>query len=98
MHYLESKPASRIALAIVSALWLLWQCIRWPVLAFLIVLEPVARVLLSGFALIGTLTALFFEFVVARSAFPFWGMLAVSLGAFGVLVLYYGLICVLSPD
>jgi hypothetical protein len=37
--------------------WLLWQAIRWPVLALLIVLEPVIRVVLCGFALLGTLTA-----------------------------------------
>jgi hypothetical protein len=98
MHDANSKSASPIALVAVSALWLLWQCIRWPVLAFLIVLEPVARAVFAGFALIGTLTAFFFEFVVGRSAFPFWGMLAVSLGAFGVLVLYYALIRWLSPD
>jgi hypothetical protein len=76
-------------------LWCAWQAIRWPLLAVFVILEPVVRVVLSVFALIITLTALLFEFASSRP-FPFFGVLAVALGAFGLLVLYEGLLRLLS--
>ena len=99
MHELDSKSGPPLALHVAAVLgWLVWQAVRWPVLALLVVLEPVVRIGLAGFALIGTLIAFFFEFLIARPDFPFLGMLAVSLGAYGVLALYYGLIRLLSPN
>jgi hypothetical protein len=77
-------------------LWLLWQAIRWPVLALLIVLEPVVRFVLCGFALLGTLTALMLRFTVDRTQFPFWGTLAVSVSCVGILILYYAVIRLFS--
>ena len=77
-------------------LWLLWQAIRWPVLALLIVLEPVVRFVLCGFALLGTLTALMLRFTVDRPQFPFWGMLGVSLSCVALQMLYYAAIRLFS--
>jgi hypothetical protein len=77
-------------------LWLLWQAIRWPVLTFLIVLEPLVRFVLCGFALLGTLTALMFRFTVDRPQFPFWGTLGLSLSCVGLLMLYYAVIRLFS--
>ena len=81
--------------AVLATLWCAWQAIRLPVLALLVILEPIVHVVLSGFALVVTLTAFFFEFAGTRP-FPFFGALAVALGAFGLLVLYEGLIQLLS--
>ena len=66
-----------------------------PVLALLLILEPVVRIVLSAFALLMTLTAFLFEFAGTRP-FPFFGALAVAIGAFCVLMLYEGLIQLLS--
>lgn len=84
--------SARVAIAL---LWCVWQAIRLPVLGLLVILEPVVRVVLTAFALIVTLTALLFELASSRP-FPFLGVLAVALGAFFLLVLYEGLIRVLS--
>jgi hypothetical protein len=45
-----------------GALWLAWQAVRLPVFAFLVVLEPIVRLVLSSAALLGVLTAFLFEF------------------------------------
>lgn len=70
-------------------LWIVWQVIRWPVLALLILLEPLVGVILYGLALLLFLTALLFRFAVNRPEFPFWTMIGVSLACIGVLMLYY---------
>lgn len=94
----NAKTAHRSVIATITrgALWCLWQAIRLPLLAFLIVLEPIVRIVLSGFALVSTFTAFLFEFESTRPDFPFWGMLAISLGCVGALALYSALIRVLS--
>lgn len=97
MHDFDRDPLESVAVPIVGGLlWLLWQAIRLPCLALLIVLEPLVRLALGGFALIGTLTAFLLEFATTLPNFPFWGMLAVSLGCVGVLALYYGAIRLFS--
>jgi hypothetical protein len=73
-----------------------WTLIRLPVLALLVILEPVARVALAGSALLLTLTALFWGALLGLSAFPFWGMLALAIGAWLVLGFYYVLVRLFS--
>jgi hypothetical protein len=95
----EGEPAEGRHLAARVALGLLlvtWTAIRLPLLAFLMILEPVVRVVLSGLALLVTLCALFLVAVTPSGTFPFWGMLAAGLGCFGLLTLYYGLMRLLS--
>ena len=43
-------------------LWVGWQCIRLPLLLFLLVLEPVVTLALGALALLGVLTALFWKY------------------------------------
>jgi hypothetical protein len=74
----------------------IWTAVRLPVLAVLVILEPVVRVVLAGFALLMTLTALFFACLRPLSAFPFWAMLAVATGSVGLLALYYALVRLFS--
>ena len=77
-----------------SLRWL-WRAACLPVLMVLVILEPVVTFLLSALALLGLLTTLFF-YLVGPSEFPFWTMLALSLGFAIALVPYYALIGLLS--
>ena len=61
-------------------------------LLVLVLLEPVVQSLLCAIALLAFATALFFRFVVGDPAFPFWGMLALSLICIMLLALYYRLV------
>ena len=63
-----------------------WRGIRIPVVAFLIVLEPIARFVLAAVALLGILVSFFFEFSGAAPRFPFWVVFGLSLGC-GALVI-----------
>lgn len=76
-------------------LWLAWQSVRLPVLAFLITLEPVVRFTLFTVALLGLLTALFFK-ALGTPHFPFWGMVGFSVGCTLLLMVYYALMRMLS--
>ncbi|HXS26368.1 MAG TPA: hypothetical protein VN730_01750, partial [Steroidobacteraceae bacterium] len=52
-------------------LWLLWQAVRLPLFLLLAVLEPVVSFVLGALALLGILTALFWE-AVHPAHFPFF--------------------------
>jgi len=86
-------PAGHVAWA---AARIVWTALRLPVLALLVILEPVVRFALAGFALLMTLTALFFACLRPLSAFPFWGMLAAAVGAVGLLAAYYAVVRLFS--
>ena len=92
-HAETSGLARVVALAIARAAW---TTLRLPILALLVILEPVIRLVLAGFALLITLTALFFACLRPLSAFPFWGMLAAAVAAVGLLALYYAVIRLFS--
>jgi len=83
------------------AVWMVvsltWKLLRFPALALLVILEPVARLLLAGFALLLTLTAFFLKLVMPASAHaPFWGLLALAVGCVALLTAYYAVLRVLS--
>ena len=73
-----------------------WTLIRLPVMALLVILEPVARVALAGFALLMTLTAFLWAALRGLSAVPFWSLLAIGIGALLLLALYYALMRLVS--
>lgn len=75
-----------------GALWLIWQTVRLPVFAFLVILEPIVRFVLSAVALLGVLMAFFFELSGVAPHFPFWGMLGFSVGCGLLLIAYYALL------
>lgn len=77
------------------ALTALWACARLPVLALLVIVEPVVRLTLSALALLLVLTALFLK-VESSRAIPFWGMLGSAVGCVALLALYQGFIRGLS--
>jgi hypothetical protein len=91
----ESVPLSRPSSGATLALRTVWACARLPVLALLVILEPLVRFALSSLALLLVLTALFLE-VASSRAIPFWGMLGMAVGCVALLALYQGLIRGLS--
>jgi hypothetical protein len=82
--------------ALAGIVWILWQAVRVPVLALLLMLEPIVSTLLVAAALMGTLTAFFWKLTSDRADIPFFGVLALSIGCFLVLILYHGVIRLLS--
>ena len=74
---------------------LLWQPVRLPILAFLVILEPIVSFLLGALALLGILTTLFFKLIGAPH-FPFWTMLAISISFVALLAVYEGLVKLFS--
>ena len=79
-----------------GAPWLIWQAFRLPVFAFLVILEPIIRIVLTAVALLGILMSFFFKFAGASPRFPFWGMLGFSVSCGLLLMLYYAAIRLLS--
>lgn len=73
-----------------------WQLVRPPLFTLLTLLEPVIREVLSLAMVLGIFATIVFELSAAGPQFEFLKMLALSLG-FGVaLVLYYGLLALVS--
>ena len=77
-------------------LWVLWQVVRLPVLAVLLVLEPVVNLILTAFGFLGIVVALILKLSGDLPQFPFWLMLAFSIGAILLLMAYHALIGVFS--
>jgi len=69
------------------ALAIAWRALCVPVHSVLALIEPIANIILGLLALLGICMSLAFRFV--RPGFPFWTMMAVSLGLFGALMLYH---------
>ena len=83
--------------AVWAVLCLSWKVIRFPAVAILIILEPVVRLLLAGFALLLTLSAFFLKSVMPPGTHvPFLGMLALAVGCMALLSAYYWILRVLS--
>jgi hypothetical protein len=76
---------------------MLWKLLSFPVLALLIILEPVVQLLLAGLALLLTLMAFFWEFAAPPALHPpFIGMLGAAVGCIAVLAVYYWILRLLS--
>ena len=92
----QSVERDRAAAVLAGVAWLLWQVIRWPVLALLVILEPVIRFILCGCALLGTLGAFLLKAIVHRPDVPFFGLLGLSISCVLLLALYYAAIRLFS--
>jgi hypothetical protein len=79
-----------------GALSVAWAALRLPLLALLVILEPVVKVLLAGSALLIVLTAVLFSLLEPLSRVPLGGMLAVAAGLVLLLALYYSLLRLLG--
>ncbi|MGH8261820.1 MAG: hypothetical protein ACREUG_19245 [Steroidobacteraceae bacterium] len=65
---------------------------RLPVLAVLLVLEPFVSLILTAFGFLGIVVALILKFSGDLPHFPFWLMMAFSVGAILLLMAYHALI------
>jgi uncharacterized membrane protein YccC len=79
-----------------GALWLTWQLVRLPVFTLFRVLEPFVRIALSAAALLGVLMAFLFRWLGNPPQFPFWRVLALSLGCALMLAAYQWLMRLLA--
>jgi hypothetical protein len=86
------QERSEVAL---PALRALWACVRFPVLALLVILEPVVGFALGALALLLVLSALFLRTMSSRPV-PFAAMLASGVGCVALLALYRAIIRLLS--
>lgn len=77
-------------------LWFLWQVVRLPILAVLLVLEPFVSLVLTAFGFLGIVVALILKLSGDLPHFPFWLMMAFSVGAILVLMMYHALIGIFS--
>ena len=77
------------------ALWVLWQCIRLPLLLLLTIVDPVVSFALAALALVGVLMALFWK-LTGPPHFPFLLTLGISLGFGFLLAGYQGLLRLLG--
>jgi hypothetical protein len=66
--------------AFCCALWLVWQCVRLPLLLFLAIIEPVVSFILGSLALLGILMT-FFWWSIGPPHFPIALMLGMSVSA-----------------
>ena len=73
-----------------------WNAIRVPVLGALVLIEPVVRIVCSCALILGVIASVVFELSAVGPRFPFLVMLGASLGFGALLVLYEGLIALLS--
>lgn len=77
-------------------LWIIWHAVRIPILASLLIFEPVVTLVLWGAALLGFLTSLLFEFSGAAPDFPLGIVISISVGCAVLLVAYRALLKFLS--
>ena len=98
MNALPSCPMDTIGAQSVSAAaaHLAWSVIRLPLLALLTLLEPVVRGIFCLAMVLGILAATVFELSAAGPRFEFLAMFAGSLGCGVALLVYYGLLALLS--
>jgi hypothetical protein len=73
-----------------------WNAIRVPVLGVLMLIEPVVRIICSFALILGIIASVAFEISAVGPRFPFLVMLGASLGFGAFLILYEGLIALLS--
>ena len=96
LPYDDRREVPRGQMLASSVLWILWQVVRLPVLAVLIVLEPFVNLILTGFGFLGIVVALILRFSGDLSHFPFWEMMAFSVGAILLLMVYHIVIGIFS--
>lgn len=96
IHDSRVEDRSVAADVVCGVLWILWHAVRIPILALLLILEPVVALVLWGAALLGVLTSLLFEFSGATPDFPFTLMISISIGCAVLAMAYHALVRLLS--
>jgi len=63
----------------ISVAGIIWSWVRAPIVAILVLFEPIVGFVLYALAILGLLTTFLLRFVDAGRHFPFWTMLCLSL-------------------
>lgn len=91
-QYSARKDQSGAAQLARKALSLIWQVVRIPFAAALVLIEPIVGFVLAGLAILGVIAALFRAVAGVGPNVAVWGMLALSGGSLLLLALYYAVI------
>jgi hypothetical protein len=70
---------------------ILWSCVRAPIVAILVLFEPIVGFVLYALAILGLFITCLFRFVDVGRHFPFWTMLCLSI-SFALAHLVYHLV------
>lgn len=77
---------------------ILWILLRLPVLTVLLALEPFISAVLTVVGILGIASALILKLSGDLPRFPFWGMIAMSVGTLLLLTAYYALISLFAKQ
>jgi hypothetical protein len=91
-----NAPSNSVGFNISGTLRPLWSLVRVPVLGVLLLLAPVVDTVCGALLLLGLLVSIEFKVSGAGAGFPFWSMIALSLGFSLFVILYHALIGMLS--
>jgi hypothetical protein len=92
---MSAHPNSHRSFA-AGSLRVAWSAVRLPLLAVLVFLAPVVEFVCGGLLLLGILVSIAFKISGAGASFPFWHMIAASLGFSVFVILYHVVIALLS--
>jgi len=81
---------------VLGTLRVLWNAVRLPMLALLIILEPLVTLILSAMAFVGVVAACVLRLSGDLPHFPFWGMMGFSVVCMLLLMAYHALLRLLS--
>jgi len=77
---------------------LLWNGIRLPIAAVLLLLEPIVGFICGAGLVLGVLASILFEISAVGPRFPFAKAIIISLSFGLILFLYYGLLSIFVED
>ena len=85
----ESRGGRRAGAAAYLSAKVLWNFVRFPILAVMAVMEPIITGVFAALSALSFLVAFFFGLVVKPQHFPFWPMVGFSAGCALLILLYY---------
>jgi hypothetical protein len=87
-HFPESRAAGAIGSFLLNVLVIASQIARLLIVALLMAIEPIVGFVLCGLALLGVIASVIIRFSGAVPNFPFWHMLAMSVGLYFAFLIY----------
>jgi hypothetical protein len=97
-HFPEFRAAGAIGSFLLNFLVIASQIARLLIVALLMAIEPIVGFVLCGLALLGVIASVIIRFSGAVPSFPFWPMLAMSVGLYFAFLLYVFVARALVPQ
>ena len=95
---MDSVGRHRSGAALRWGLGVVWNCVRFPALALLAVMEPIVTGALAALSAFTFFVALFFGLIVKPPHFPLSGLLGLSAGCAVLILPYYLLMRLLTYE